>query len=94
MKAVIPDARSRVRLQRSAMPRTFERYTLRADGYVGGPVQRPGFPPLTAPGHRPARGIFVAGDHVFPGQGTVGVALSGINAYPDACDTLGVRALL
>ncbi len=94
MRWIIPDVRSRIRLQRSAIPGTFERYTLRAGGYVGGPVQRPGFPPLTAPGHRPARRIFVAGDHVFPGQGTVGVALSGINAYRDACNTLGVRALL
>lgn len=91
---VIPDLDDRVRMVRSATPATFERYTGRPGGLVGGLVQRPGNVALRAPGHRPEPGLFLAGDHVFPGQGTVGTALSGINAYRDAAESLGVRPLL
>ena len=91
---VIPDVRGRIRVLRSATPSTFERYTGRPGGFVGGIVQRPSVVALRAPGHRPEPGLFLAGDHVFPGQGTVGTALSGINAYRDAIESLGKEALL
>lgn len=90
----IPDIQERIVLQRSAIPRTFEHYTLRPRGFVGGLVQRPGRSTFRAPGHRVAPGLALAGDHVFPGQGTVGVALSGINAYRDACQYIGTGSLL
>jgi len=61
---------------------------------VGGLTQRPSVTALRAAGHRPAGGLFLAGDHVFPGQGIVGVALSGINAYRDAIESLGRKAIL
>ena len=91
---VIPDLASRVRLVRSATPATYERFTGRPGGFVGGLVQRRGNTVFGAPGHRPERHLYLAGDHVFPGQGTVGTALSGINAYRDAAESLGMRALL
>lgn len=91
---VLPGVEARVRVLRSAIPRTFERYTLRPGGFVGGLVQRPDRVALRAPGRRVAKGLVLAGDHVFPGQGTVGVALSGVNAYRDICDDMGVEALL
>ncbi|MGE0597975.1 MAG: phytoene desaturase family protein [Dehalococcoidia bacterium] len=91
---VIPDIRERIIVQRSATPATFERFTGRPGGFVGGLIQRPAVVALRAPGHRPRRGLFLAGDHVFPGQGTVGTALSGINAYRDAIEALGGRPLL
>lgn len=94
VEQVIPDVRDRILLRRSATPLTYERYTLRPGGFVGGLVQRPGNVALRSPGHRPERGLFLAGDHVFPGQGTVGTALSGINAYRDAMEQLGKRAAL
>ncbi|MEO8540591.1 MAG: hypothetical protein ABI577_12705, partial [bacterium] len=94
VEKVIPDVRARVLLLRSATPRTFERYTSRPGGFVGGIVQRRSVVALRAPGHRPRRGLYLAGDHVFPGQGTVGTALSGINAYRDAAEHLGKRAIL
>ncbi|OAI40026.1 hypothetical protein AYO38_06620 [bacterium SCGC AG-212-C10] len=94
VERVIPCVRSRIVVRRSATPRSFERFTLRPDGFVGGLVQRPSNGAQFAAGHRPAPGIYLAGDHVFPGQGTVGVALSGINAYRDVCDSLKKRALL
>ena len=94
VEEVIPDVRDRIMVQRSATPATFERFTSRPGGFVGGLIQRPNVVALRAPGHRPEPGLFLAGDHVFPGQGTVGTALSGINAYRDAIESLGGRALL
>lgn len=94
VEVVIPDVRERVRLLRSATPATFERFTSRPGGFVGGLRQVPSVVALRAPGHRPAPGLFLAGDHVFPGQGTVGTALSGINAYRDAAEFLGRRPIL
>jgi len=91
---VIPGVRERIRLLRSATPATFERYTARPGGFVGGLVQRPETVAFRAPGHRPEPNLFLAGDHVFPGQGTVGTALSGINAYRDVIESLGKKALL
>ncbi len=94
VESVIPDVRDRVLLQRSATPRTFQRFTGRPGGYVGGLIQRPSNAPFFAASRRPAKGLFLAGDHVFPGQGTVGVALSGINAHRDACEYLARSPLL
>lgn len=94
IEAVIPDVRDRLLLLRSATPQTFERYTSRPGGFVGGLRQFPSVVAFRAPGHRPAKGLFMAGDHVFPGQGTVGTALSGINAYRDAVEFLGKKAIL
>ena len=94
VETVIPDIRERVLVLRSATPSTFERFTSRPGGFVGGLRQVPAVVALRAPGHRPAPGLFLAGDHVFPGQGTVGTALSGINAYRDAAEFVGRRPIL
>ncbi|MGB4862976.1 MAG: NAD(P)/FAD-dependent oxidoreductase [Tepidiformaceae bacterium] len=94
VEEVIPDVRDRTIVQRSATPQTFERFTSRPGGFVGGLIQRPNVVALRARGHRPEPALFLAGDHVFPGQGTVGTALSGINAYRDAIEALGGRPLL
>jgi phytoene dehydrogenase-like protein len=88
VERVIPDVRQRIVVQRSATPRTFQRFTGRPGGYVGGLIQRPSNAAFFAASRRPARGLFLAGDHVFPGQGTVGVALSGINAHRDVAEYL------
>ncbi len=61
-------------------PRTFERFTGRYRGSVGGiPVIRENFPfsypsPLT-----PVEGVYLVGDTVFPGQGWPGVSMGVIN---------------
>ncbi len=94
VEQVIPCVRERAMVVRNATPRTFERFTQRPGGYVGGLIQRPSNVALFAAGHRPEPGLFLAGDHVFPGQGTVGVALSGINAYRDVAESLGRKPLL
>lgn len=90
----LPGAASRVLVQRSATPLTFERYTMRPGGFVGGLTQRRSRAALLAPGHRFTNGLIATGDHYFPGQGTVGVALSGINAARDTIESLGGRSPL
>ena len=62
-----------------ASPRTFERFTSRAHGYVGGVPRTPGlhnydglFPSPMLPG------LYMVGDSVFPGQSTLAVALGGV----------------
>ncbi len=62
-------------------PATFERYTLRHRGMVGGTPQRRDAANLLARSHRTGvRGLLLCGDTAFPGQSTVGVTLSAINA--------------
>jgi phytoene dehydrogenase-like protein len=72
-------------------PLTFEHYTAREHGLVGGVPQRPASANLRARSHRTRwRNLLCCGDTIFPGQSTVGVSLSAI-----ACArSLGVTAAL
>ncbi len=55
-------------------PRTFERYTGRVDGEVGGLGHSLAKPPWQWAGARsPLRGLYLVGDTIFPGQGTPAV---------------------
>jgi hypothetical protein len=66
-------------------PRTFHRYTRRAEGAVGGLPQTLAHANFAAASHRTdVPGLFLAGDTVFPGQGTLGVAISGYVAARSA----------
>jgi C-3',4' desaturase CrtD len=77
----------------AATPRTFAHYTVRGGGLVGGLRQDRVRALFGAVSHRSgAPGLFLCGDTVFPGQGTIGVTLSGINAWRSARHTLGLRA--
>ena len=74
---------------RSGTPRTFERYTRRAGGTVGGFPQTPDHANFRAPSHRSGvPGLFLAGDTVFPGQGMLGVSSSGAIAARSAARRL------
>ncbi len=66
---------SRCRIAFAATPVTFERYTGRKDGYVGGYPQRSLFR-VRGPG-TPVKNLFLTGDSVFPGQSLPGV-VSGV----------------
>ena len=78
----IPGVRSRIRYVEVSTPRTFERFTGRHAGMVGGIPQTRGSANLLAqPSRAGIPGIHLCGDTTFPGQGTIGVALSGINAF-------------
>ena len=81
-----------------ASPRTFERFTGRPEGLVGGVPRKAGWhnyrhlAPLQA-----APGLVLAGDSVFPGQSTLAVSLGGIKAaetVSSRCRRVKVQAAL
>ncbi len=60
-----------------ATPKTFERYTLRPRGHVGGIPHDINLPLYNFPSSKTQiSGLYQVGDHIYPGQGVVGV-LSG-----------------
>ncbi|MFA1642671.1 phytoene desaturase family protein [Chryseomicrobium imtechense] len=62
-------------------PRGWENYTLRTNGYVGGFAQTPWHALFGAASHRSGLpGLYLCGDHIFPGGGTIGVTTSGLHA--------------
>jgi len=66
----------------SSTPVTWSRWVYRKKGRVGGIPQHTDRSLLDwTPNETPFKGLFLAGDTVFPGQGIPGVTLSGINAY-------------
>ena len=83
---IIPGLRAAVRLALPGTPVTFQRFTRRPQGMVGG------FPQTSLFAARgPATGLpnlWLAGDSIFPGQSTAGVTLSGMRVA-----TAALRAL-
>lgn len=64
-----------------ASPRTFERFTGRTAGAVGGIPRRAGFSAYRRLGPRAiAPGLYLAGDSVFPGQSALAAATGGLRA--------------
>ncbi len=81
LERIVPGASERAEIVEAADPHTFERYTGRARGLVGGLPQTPFRATLGAFGHATGiAGLFLCGDTAFPGQSTVGATLSGYNA--------------
>jgi phytoene dehydrogenase-like protein len=77
----------------TASPRTFERYTGRPGGLVGGVPRRTGLHNYTGAWPRPlAPGLWLVGDSVFPGQSTLATALGGLRTAAALAPTLGLRA--
>ena len=75
----LPGAREALVHAEFASPRTFERYTRRAAGAVGGaPVTRSNSNFFAVDSGVFGPGIWIVGDSVFPGQGTMASVLSGI----------------
>jgi C-3',4' desaturase CrtD len=69
----------------SGTPRTFQRFTLHHLGRVGGVPQTPLAANFHAQHHHGGvPGLYLAGETIFPGQGTIGVAVSGFNASRSA----------
>jgi phytoene dehydrogenase-like protein len=57
-------------------PKTFERFTRRYNGWVGGIPWKAGSLPLFRPRYRlPGKGLYLIGDTALPGQGVSGVVL-------------------
>ena len=58
-------------------PRSFERWTGRPGGIVGGLGQHPSqFGPFGLPSRTPLAGLWLCGDSIYPGEGTAGVSQS------------------
>lgn len=75
-ETALPGLRSAARLVLSGTPVTFQRFTRRRLGWVGG------FPQthlLHGLGPRLGPNLFLAGDSIFPGQSTAAVALGGLS---------------
>ncbi|KPK15383.1 MAG: FAD-dependent oxidoreductase [Myxococcales bacterium SG8_38] len=69
------------RFQMTASPRTFERFTGRYRGYVGGVPRRVGlqhYLPRALWPRQAQRGLYLVGDSVLLGQSTLAVALGGV----------------
>lgn len=75
-----PEWEAGVELELPASPRTFERFTGRPLGYVGGIPRRAGLHHyLPTSGRALLPGLHLVGDSVFPGQSTLATALGGVN---------------
>ena len=79
MQIILADFKKRfgieeVKFVTGGSPKTFERYTGRKSGYVGGLPFLYGMNPFSIQGHSlKVQNIFRVGDTTFPGQGLVGV---------------------
>ncbi len=85
IERALPEIRQGIEVFKSGSPKTFKNFTLRAGGSVGGFPQVQNYANFAAPSHRTdIQGLFLAGDTIFPGQGTIGVTISGFNAARSA----------
>jgi phytoene dehydrogenase-like protein len=79
LERLAPDWSQDVRHELTASPRTFERFTRREGGAVGGVPRRAGLHQYRELGPRPVmEGLWLVGDSVFPGQSTLATALGGV----------------
>lgn len=62
-------------------PRTWQQWTRRAFGFVGGVPQFRAIKPWNMLDARLAKNLYLCGDTAYPGQGIPGVCLSGITAH-------------
>lgn len=82
----VPGLRGAARLVKPGTPVTFQRFTRRRWGWVGGFPQTNllrGMPP------RLAQNLWMVGDSIFPGQSTAAVALGGLRVAAAALRGLG-----
>jgi C-3',4' desaturase CrtD len=67
--------------QEAATPLTFQHYTARKNGMVGGIGQRiPTFGPFGFANRTPVKNLWLVGDSTHPGEGTAGVSYSALTA--------------
>jgi phytoene dehydrogenase-like protein len=79
IEARAPEWIADVRHEMTASPRTFERFTGRFLGHVGGVPRRAGLHHYKRLAPRPVLpGLWLVGDSVFPGQSTLATALGGV----------------
>jgi C-3',4' desaturase CrtD len=86
-ETVLPGLRSAAQLIIAGTPVSFQRFTRRASGWVGGFPQT-GLFRNWAPSLGP--GLWLVGDSVFPGQSTAAVALGALRVADDVLRSLGL----
>lgn len=92
IRARAPELADGIVSEMTASPRTWERFTRRPQGLVGGIPRRAGLHNYQGLVPRPLEpGLFLVGDSVFPGQSTLAAALGGIRTTRAA---LAGRAVL
>ncbi len=90
LERMFPGFADGIVLLESGTPRSFQRFTLHSFGRVGGIPQTVSGAAFNAIHHTtPIPGLLMAGETVFPGQGTLGVSVSGYNGYRTAKRLLG-----
>ena len=78
LASLAPEIWDRVERRWTASPRTFQRFTGRPSGFVGGIPRRRGLGNYRDLGPRPVAGnLYLVGDSVFPGQSTLATAIGG-----------------
>ncbi len=78
--------------QELATPKSFERWTRRPGGIVGGLGQHPSqFGPFGLPSRSPLNGLWLCGDSIYPGEGTAGVSQSALMVCRQIMATKGRR---
>lgn len=87
-ESAIPGIRDAARLLLPGTPVTFQFYTRRARGWVGGFPQTSLF---RLWGPRLSPGLWMVGDSIFPGQSTAAVALGGLRVGYNILHGFGVR---
>jgi len=87
-EVAVPLLRDAADLTLPGTPVTFQRFTRRAWGWVGGFPQTSLF---RAWGPRLAPGLWLVGDSVFPGQSVPAVALGGLRVARSLLAELGLR---
>ncbi len=85
----LPEWQGGIESSMTASPRTFERFTGRAGGHVGGVPRTAGFGRYLGMSPRAVRpGLFLVGDTVFPGQSALAAATGGVKAAEAAATSM------
>lgn len=83
-RALAPEWAEGIEVDHPASPRSFERFTARPEGLVGGIPRRAGLAAYRRLGPcRPAPGLWLVGDTVFPGQSALAATIGGLKAARD-----------
>ncbi|WLR52946.1 FAD-dependent oxidoreductase [Bacillus tianshenii] len=82
LRTVLPQLDEGLELWITGGPRAWERFTKRPHGMVGGFGQSPAHSLFNSLSHRSGiDGLWLCGDSIFPGAGTIGVSVSGYHVY-------------
>ena len=75
-----------------ATPRSFEKWTGRPYGIVGGLAQTPkNFAFFGLSSRTPMKGLWLCGDSIYPGEGTAGVTQSALIACRQIMEDRGIQ---